>query len=108
MISKYQLPCHHMLEKYLDEYVAAAEIVVDTEGPLFRTTGRKTGQAHAMWQQDAYRMIQRRAGARGHQDQNRQPHVSRDRHTAYLKNKGLLEHAQIQRRLCLAHRAAPK
>ena len=45
---EHEVPCHHMLEKYLDQYVAAAEIAADTEGPLFRTTGRKTGQAHAM------------------------------------------------------------
>jgi len=62
---EHEVPCHHMLEKYLDEYLAAAEIAADTEGPLFRTTGRKTGQAHAMWQQDAYRMIQRRAAHAG-------------------------------------------
>jgi hypothetical protein len=35
----------------LDEYLAAAGIAGDPEGPLFRTTGRKTGQAQAMWQQ---------------------------------------------------------
>jgi integrase/recombinase XerD len=74
----HEVPCHHMLEKYLDEYLAAAEIAADTEGPLFRTTG----QAHAMWQQDAYRMIQRRL--RTHQDQNRQPHVPCDRNHTRL------------------------
>jgi integrase/recombinase XerD len=62
---EHEVPCHHMLEKYLDEYLAAAEIAGDTEGPLFRTTGRKTGQAHAMWQQVAYRMIQRLAAHAG-------------------------------------------
>ena len=77
---EHEVPCHHSLEKILDEYIAAAGIAGDPNGPLFRTTGRKTGQAQALWQQDAYRMIQRRAAARGHQDQNRQPHLSRDRH----------------------------
>jgi integrase/recombinase XerD len=60
---EHEVPCHHMLEKLLDEYLAAAGIVGDAEGPLFRTTGRKTAQAQAMWQQDVYRMIQRRAAA---------------------------------------------
>ena len=61
---EHEVPCHHTLEKLLDEYIAAAGIAGDPEGPLFRTTGRKTGQAQAMWQQDAYRMIQRRAAPR--------------------------------------------
>jgi site-specific recombinase XerD len=58
---EHEVPCHHSLEKLLDAYIAAAGIAGDADGPLFRTTGRKTGHAHAMWQQDAYRMIQRRA-----------------------------------------------
>lgn len=61
---EHEVPCHHMLEKLLDEYLAAAGISGDAEGPLFRTTGRKTGQAQTMWQQDVYRMIQRRAAER--------------------------------------------
>ena len=61
----HEVPCHHSLEEVLDEYIAAAGIVGDPNGPLFRTTGRKTGQAQAMWQQDVYRMIQRRAAAAG-------------------------------------------
>jgi integrase/recombinase XerD len=72
---EHEVPCHHMLEKYFDEYVAAAEIAADTEGPLFRTTGR----AHAMWQQDTYRMDPSSGCARGHQDQNRQPYVPHHR-----------------------------
>jgi hypothetical protein len=35
---------------------------------------------HPMWQQDAYRMIQRRARAAGHPDQDWQSHVPRYRH----------------------------
>jgi integrase len=58
---EHEVPCHHNLEQYLDEYIAAAGIGDDPDGPLFRTSGRKTGDQHAMWQQDAYRMIQRRA-----------------------------------------------
>ena len=45
--------------------IAAARIASEPDGPLFRTTGRKTGRAQALWQQDAYRMIQRRAAAAG-------------------------------------------
>ena len=42
---EHEVPCHHTLEKLLDEYIAAAGIAGDADGPLFRTTGRKTGQA---------------------------------------------------------------
>jgi site-specific recombinase XerD len=63
----HQVPCHHNLEQYLDEYIAAAGIAGDPNGPLFRTAAGKTGllTRNAMWQQDAYRMIQRRADATG-------------------------------------------
>jgi integrase/recombinase XerD len=62
---EHEVPCHHTLEQILDDYIAAAGIADDADGPLFRTTGRKTGQTHAMWQQDVYRMIQRRAAGAG-------------------------------------------
>jgi len=57
----HEAPCIPKLEGFLDEYIAAAEIAVHVDGPLFRTTGRSTGTPHRMTQQDAYRMIQRRA-----------------------------------------------
>src|ERR1700687_2057509 len=62
---EHEVPCHHNLEQYLDEYIAAAGIAGDPDGPLFRSTGRKTGKQQAMWQQDAYRMIQRRTAVAG-------------------------------------------
>ena len=61
------VPCHHNLELYLDSYLAAARIAEDLDGPLFRTAAGRTGllTAKPLWQQDAYRMIQRRARAAG-------------------------------------------
>ena len=56
---EHELPCNHNLECYVDEHIDAAGIATDPDGPLFRATGRKTGAQHPMWQQDAYRMIQR-------------------------------------------------
>ena len=53
---------------YLHEYIAAAGIAGDPEGPLFRTAAGKTGAltGNAMWQQSTpNRMIQRRATAAG-------------------------------------------
>ncbi len=40
----HEVPCHHNLEQYLDEYIAAAGLANDPDGPLFRTAGRKTGE----------------------------------------------------------------
>ncbi len=39
---EHEAPCHHKLEPFLDEYIAAAGIVGDKDGSLFRTTGRFT------------------------------------------------------------------
>lgn len=48
---EHEVPCHHTLERFLDEYIAAAGIAGDADGPLFRSVGRKTGHAEALWQQ---------------------------------------------------------
>jgi site-specific recombinase XerD len=100
---EHEVPCHHTLEKFLDEYIARAGIAGDAEGPLFRTTGRKTGDAHSMWQQDVYRMIQRRAAAAGIATKIGNHTFRATGITAYLKNKGLLEHAQT-----IANHASPR
>jgi site-specific recombinase XerD len=96
---EHEVPCHHTLEKLLDEYVAAAGIAGDADGRLFRTTGRKTGQAHALWQQDAYRMIQRHAAAAGIETKIGNHTFRATGITAYLKNKGTLEHQRFSMRL---------
>jgi integrase len=91
---EHEVPCHHSLEQYLDEYIAAAGIADDPDGPLFRTTGRKTGEQHPMWQQDAYRMIQRRARAAGIETRIGNHTFRATGITTYLKNSGKLEMAQ--------------
>jgi integrase len=62
---EHEAPCVPKPEASLDEYIAAAGIVGEKDAPLFRTTGRSTGRAHRMTQQDAYRMIQRHAKGAG-------------------------------------------
>ncbi len=37
-----EMPCHHSLELYLDEYIKAATIEDDRKGPLFRSAVGKT------------------------------------------------------------------
>jgi len=100
---EHDVPCHHVLETLLDEYLAAAGIASDANGSLFRTAGRKTGQAQAMWQQDVYRMIQRRAKAAGIKTRIGNHTLRATGITAYLKNNGTLEHAQT-----LANHASPR
>ncbi|HTW36798.1 MAG TPA: tyrosine-type recombinase/integrase [Rhizomicrobium sp.] len=100
---EHELPCHHNLEKYIDEYIAAAGVAGDLDGPLFRTTGRKTGQQQEMWQQDAYRMIQRRSAAIDLKTRIGNHTFRATGITAYLKNAGTLEHAQT-----MANHSSPR
>ena len=90
------VPCHHNLELYLDSYLAAAGIAGDLDGPLFRTAAGRSGQltANPLWQQDAYRMIQRRAKAAGIQTRIGNHTFRATGITAYLNNNGALETAQ--------------
>ena len=100
---EHEVPCHHTLERFLDEYVAAAGIASDADGPLFRSVGRKTGRGEALWQQDAYRMIQRRAAAAGIATKIGNHTFRATGITAYLKNGGTLEHAQA-----IANHSSPR
>ena len=93
---EHEVPCHHSLEQYLDEYIAAAGIAGDLDGPLFRTAAGRTGllTGNPLWQQDAYRMIQRRAKTAGIQTRIGNHTFRATGITAYLKNHGTLETAQ--------------
>jgi len=92
---EHEVPCHHNLEQYLDEYIAAAGIAGNPDAPLFQTAAGKTGQltGKAMWQQDAYRMIQRRTRGTGIKTRIGNHTFRATGITAYLKNKGTLEAA---------------
>lgn len=87
-------PCHHKLEAYLDEYIAAAGIAADKDGPLFRTTGRSTGTPHRMIQSDAYRMIERRARQAGIKTKIGNHSLRATGITDYLKSDGSLAEAR--------------
>ncbi len=100
---EFEAPCHHKLETYLDEFMAAAGIAGDTDGPLFRTTGRATGQPHRMTQPDAYRMIQRHARAAGIKTKIGNHSLRATGITDYLKNAGTLEYAQA-----MANHSSPR
>ena len=94
---EHEVPCHHNLEQYLDDYLAAAGIGDDEEGLLFRTIAGRTGQltGNALWQQDAFRMIQRRAKEAGIKTRIGNHTFRATGITAYLKNpQARLEVAQ--------------
>ena len=93
---EHEVPRHHSLEQYLDEYIAAAGIAGEREAPLFQTAAGKTGTltGNAMWRQDAYRMIQRRTRDTGIKTRIGNQTFRATGITGYLKNKGTLEAAQ--------------
>ena len=101
--NEHEVPCNHSLERLLDDYLAAAHVASEPNGPLFRSTGRKTGEARPLWQQDVYRMIQRRAAAAGIKTRIGNHTLRATGITAYLQNKGTLEHAQT-----IANHASPR
>jgi site-specific recombinase XerC len=59
---RHEMPAHHKLEAFLDEYLRTAGIAGDERSPLFRSAVRCTGTlaATAMHRVDAWRMIQDR------------------------------------------------
>ena len=93
---EHEVPCHHNLERYLHEYIAAAGIAGDPDGPLFRTSTGRSGKLNgtAMYQQDVFRMIRRRAGQAGIKTLIGNHTFRATGITAYLKNGGSLEMAQ--------------
>ncbi|MGH9656786.1 MAG: tyrosine-type recombinase/integrase [Bryobacteraceae bacterium] len=62
-----EMPCHHNLETYLDEYLEAARIGGDKKGFLFRSAIGRTGKLseRPLTRIDAWRLVQRRAAERG-------------------------------------------
>jgi hypothetical protein len=93
---EHDVPCHHRLDQCLHDYIEAAGITDDVDGYLFRTARRKTGQltTNPLFQQDAHRIIRRRAKAAGIETRIGNYTFRATGITAYLKNSGKLEVAQ--------------
>jgi integrase len=93
---RHEMPAHHKLEQFLDEYLAAAGIGDHDKTPLFRSVAGRTGMLtdRPMHRVDAYEMVRRRtaeAGLKGKLG----CHVFRATGiTAYLEAGGTLENAQ--------------
>jgi integrase/recombinase XerD len=93
---RHEMPAHHKLEAYIDDYLAAAGIRDDGKTPLFRSALGRTGHLsdEPMHRIDAYRMIRRRTAAGGFRVKLG-CHVFRATGiTAYLEAGGTLENAQ--------------
>ena len=94
---QHEMPCHHLLESYIDAYVTAAGIGDDKTGALFRTLGgrgRTQLSTKRMSRQDARRMIVRRARETGIITALGCHTFRATGITVYLLNGGLLEYAQ--------------
>jgi len=93
---RHEMPCHHKLETFLEEYISAAEIVDDPKGWLFRTTEGQAGilTDRPMNRTDVYRMIGRRADDAGIKTKIGCHTFRATGITEYLRNGGKLEIAQ--------------
>jgi integrase/recombinase XerD len=93
---RHEMPAHHKLEAFLDEYIRAAGIAGDEKSPLFRSAVRRTGTlaASAMHRVDAWRMVQRRAAELGLKVKIGCHTFRATGITAYLEAGGTLENAQ--------------
>jgi len=94
---RHEMPAHHKLEAYLDEYIRSAGIAGEPKSPLFRSARGRTGELtnDAMHRVDAWRMIQRRAGDLGLKVKIGCHTFRATGITAYLEAGGTLENAQL-------------
>jgi integrase len=93
---EHEMPTHHNLDRYLEEYIAVAGIAGDCKGPLFRTTRGRSGEltSSPLLQSDVWRMIRRRAATAGTETKIGCHTFRATGITTYLKNGGRLEIAQ--------------
>lgn len=93
---QHEMPAHHKLEEYLDDYLETAGIRDEQHGPLFRTTRGTTRRLtqHRMRRSDAWRMVQRRASDAGLKAPICNHTFRATGITNYMKNGGSLAEAQ--------------
>jgi integrase/recombinase XerD len=90
-----ELPCHHNLEQFLDEWLSKTGLAGEPSVPLFPTMrhGKLTSR-HSMAQKEVYEMIRRRAAACGIATKISCHSFRATGITVYLQNGGKLEVAQ--------------
>jgi site-specific recombinase XerD len=92
---RHEVPCHPILEEYLNAWIASAGISRDKKGPLFRTMSRGGKLSdRPMSRFDVLHMIKRRAEAAALPYSTCCHTFRATGITAYLENGGTLEHAQ--------------
>jgi site-specific recombinase XerC len=93
---RHEMPAHHKLEAFLDEYIKAAGIGAEPKSSLFRSARGRTGELNgeAMHRVDAWRMIRRRAVELGLTVKIGCHTFRATGITAYLEAGGTLENAQ--------------
>jgi integrase/recombinase XerD len=92
-----ELPCHHNLDQYLEEWIAAAGLAGKPEAPLFPTLrhGRLAdGELSHLPQANVHLMIQKRATIAGLRTKISAHSFRATGITTYLQNGGKLEIAQ--------------
>ena len=89
------VPAHHVGQAYVDEYIEAAAIGDDRQGPLFRSSGQGRKQdvllRSPMTRQTALKMIKRRVSDTGLPDEITNHSFRGTGITEYLRNGGDLE-----------------
>ena len=91
-----ELPCHHNLEVFLDEWLSTAGLNMEPTAPLFPTLrhGNLSERRRHLPQANVYLMIQRRARAAGIATKISCHSFRATGITTYLQNSGKLEVAQ--------------
>lgn len=92
---RHEVPAHHNAEKYMDEYIEAADIAGDKKSPLFRSVNKyRQPTDNPMARTDVLRMIKRRAEDVGLPASTCCHTFRATGITAYLENGGTIENAQ--------------
>jgi integrase/recombinase XerD len=91
-----EMPCHHKLVDYLDDYIGVAGLGKERKGPLFRSAIRKTGVLtdRPLSRTDVWYMIRRRASDAGIETAICCHTFRATGITDYLTNGGRIEVAQ--------------
>lgn len=89
-----EMPCHHNLEKYLDDYLEASGLADDPMACLFPSFRRGRLTRTPLVQANALAMVRRRAAAAGIRTKITNHSFRATGITTYLKNGGRLEIAQ--------------
>ena len=89
-----EMPCHHNLEKYLDDWLAASNLADDSAAPLFPSFRNGMLTRIPVAQTNVHQMIRKRAAAAGIRTRLSCHSFRATGITTYLQNGGKLEVAQ--------------